>query len=363
MFQSIVFSAIAQSLFLLTEASSGCADGILTVGGKTSSGPSADIKLLSGEQGWCQNSGFPELPEPLVSPGAYLINSYLLVCGFSGNHPCKYTQRGWSTWEDIAGLGAEKDFKMVFSSLVGSVMMISTESETVNGNENHLQHNPVQSAQGQGSITSWMEMIGSPFNLNNRDLENACFSSFQGDLLISGGYKSYPCRQCTNEGSSYEVGKWSVRGSDLETGPPSFEDEVFPDMTEERESHACAEFAGNLVISGGYYYHYSAGPGCPDCPHITFQQKQSAEYYNGFEWKTIANMTVERTSFGLQPMCGMLVALGGVQMEDRDTDGEFLSSVEIIWSVESEWVGQSWMELPEARAYFASIPVTDMECW
>ena len=83
-------------LFYSIFPGSGCTDGILIVGGKTATGPSKDISLLSSDWRWCSSSGFPELPYPLVSPAAYLHGGSLLVCGFPGKRSCKYTQQGWA---------------------------------------------------------------------------------------------------------------------------------------------------------------------------------------------------------------------------------------------------------------------------
>ena len=41
-----------------------CSDGVLVVGGSTQDGPHQSVKLLR-DDGWCQTSGFPDLPEPL----------------------------------------------------------------------------------------------------------------------------------------------------------------------------------------------------------------------------------------------------------------------------------------------------------
>merc|ERR1719228_966057 len=113
-----------------------CNDGVLIVGGKNPSGPSSKITLLK-PTGVCEHSGFQDLPEPLVSPAAYYRNNRLFVCGFSGNHPCKYIERGWDTWYDSTETTGDPNFpKMVYSFKVGSVMMTS------NGNYNPLQHNP-----------------------------------------------------------------------------------------------------------------------------------------------------------------------------------------------------------------------------
>ena len=56
----------------------------------------------------------------------------------------------------------QTDFKMVFSNLVGSVMMISEELDSKNNHTYHLQHNPAQGT--PAGIISWMEMVGSPFD-------------------------------------------------------------------------------------------------------------------------------------------------------------------------------------------------------
>lgn len=82
----------------------------------------------------------------------------------------------------------------------------------------------------------------------------------------------------------------------------------------------------------------------------------------------MTNMVHARAHFGLQPMCNMLVAFGGVNgrdgaiCNDDEANHELLSSLEVVSSVEGQWVQHAWVEMPEAKAYFASIPVTDLEC-
>ena len=214
---------------------SGCTDGILIVGGKTATGPSKDISLLSSDWRWCSSSGFPELPYPLVSPAAYLHGGSLLVCGFPGKRSCKYTQQGWAGWEDLSGLENESDFKMAFSSKVGSVMMMSKDTDS---KKYHLHHNPAYSH--PGGLTSWMGPFGgSPFVVD-RDLQNASFSHFQGDLFFTGGFEEIKGLWFSQYHSSASVAKWSVDGN------PKFDDEIIPDMTEAREGHASTEFDGQL---------------------------------------------------------------------------------------------------------------------
>ena len=255
----------------------------------------------------------------------------------------------------------EEQFKMAFLVAQGgaSVNMLSKETEAARGNDNHLQSLSFSSGEPQ-----WKEMTGnsSPFNLDYRDFEKACFGSFGfGKFIIAGGYKTEPCWRCNNYGSSASVGIWNQDGSTCCGAAPTFEDGVIPDMREARETHACSEFGQSFVVSGGYYYHYGAsGAGSS----TTFEPKVSAEYFDGTTWIGMANMSHARSNFGLNTMCGALYAFGGVQMEDRDTDAKFLSSVEVIWSLSDEWselMGSS--QMPEAKGYFASIRVTGMECW
>ena len=71
----------------------------------------------------------------------------------------------------------------------------------------------------------------------------------------------------------------------------------------------------------------------------------------------MTNMRSARAHFGLQHMCGKLVAFGGIDWRD-----DLLSSLEVVESVESQWARNPWLEMPEAKAYFSAISVTDLEC-
>jgi len=340
-----------------TAAGSGCTDGILIVGGKTATGPSKDISLLSSDWRWCSSSGFPELPYPLVSPAAYLHDGSLLVCGFPGKRSCKYTQQGWAGWEDLSGLENETDFKMDFSSSVGSVMMMSKDTDYktkfgANYHKYNLRHNPAYP--NPRGITSWMgPFVGSPF-IVDRDLQNASFSDFRGDLYFTGGFKVFDLANGKSSlqqaSSSASVAKWSFGGNARTHGFPIFEDEIIPDMTEAREGHASTVFDEKLVVSGGYLYSYAPG-------HHLYKRHKSAEYFDWVEWKAMASMSEERSHFGLESMCGVLVAIGGMGLEDT-----MISTVEVARSVESNWNKQLGMELPEGRGYFASLPVRNMQC-
>ena len=48
----------------LVQLSLSCEEGIIVVGGESLGGPNYQVKVLT-EQGWCQNTVFPDLPEPL----------------------------------------------------------------------------------------------------------------------------------------------------------------------------------------------------------------------------------------------------------------------------------------------------------
>jgi len=349
-----------------------CKDGILVVGGKTSAGPSTEISLLSGNQGWCSQSGFPDLPHPLVNPGAYYLHGYLFVCGFPGDFPCMYTSRGWDGWSAVSSLPNQTDYKMTYSSLVGSVMMISKNADS---QTYRLQHNPAH-ANNDGFLTQWMEMTGSPFDLG-RDLQRASFSDHKGDLYLSGGFDSvsndHPFGGGETEGSVGTVARWSSVGSELGSGPPAFEDGVVPYMMSQwdgdgefldfhsgREGHASVEFDGNLVVSGGFCFHFEGcgGDMANSCCHCNSRAIiRAAEYFAGEEWKEMTAMRYARAHFGLQPMCGKLVAFGGMDWRD-----DLLSSLEVVESVESQWARNPWLEMPEAKAYFSAISVTDLEC-
>ena len=74
-----IFKKRIKQIFFPIQA---CNEGILLVGGETPTGSSSKISLLKPE-GWCEQSGFPDLPEPLDNPAAYYGGSNLLVCGFT----------------------------------------------------------------------------------------------------------------------------------------------------------------------------------------------------------------------------------------------------------------------------------------
>ena len=78
-----------------------------------------------------------------------------------------------------------------------------------------------------------MEITGSPFDLD-RDLKQASFSDYKGDLYVSGGFDTLvynkPFGGGETRGSVRSVARWSSVGSELGSGPPAFEDGVVPDM-------------------------------------------------------------------------------------------------------------------------------------
>ena len=81
----------------------------------------------------------------------------------------------------------------------------------------------------------------------------------------------------------------------------------------------------------------------------------------------MADMVHARAHFGLQPMCGMLVALGGVTVQSTGdglvcSEEELISSLEVAWSLDGEWVEEDWLEMPEARGYFTALSVSGMGC-
>lgn len=95
----------------------------------------------------------------------------------------------------------DDNYKMVFSSSVGSVMAVSTlTNSSSNSKAHHIQYNPVMINPLTNSMSSWFEMPGSNFSLDTffddpdsqpwtyyLDLENACLGSYNGDLILSGG--------------------------------------------------------------------------------------------------------------------------------------------------------------------------------
>lgn len=82
----------------------GCQDGIVSVGGHTPSGLSSKVSLLR-QDGWCDYSGYPDLPEPLeLTKVSQLEGGHdhaILVCGFTVGSPCKYTHQGAAAWTDL----------------------------------------------------------------------------------------------------------------------------------------------------------------------------------------------------------------------------------------------------------------------
>merc|ERR1711970_516044 len=356
-------------------ATTDCMDGILLVGGKTKAGPSTQITLLSGKDGFCEQSGFPDLPFPLVNPGAYLARGYLFVCGFPGEFPCMYTQRGWSEWIPVLSRANQTDYKMTYSDRVGSVMMVSKDTEMEA--TYRIQHNPVH--HNPGGMTQWMQISGSPFSLGKyREFSDAELSGYNGDLYLSGGFDLAEGAMGSTAGSVASVARWSVSGSEIVSGPPAFEDGLVPDLSDQwgggkssisgREGHASAVFTDSLVVSGGFCHHIESCHWSVDCCRCnSCKTLHGAEYYDGLEWRNMADMVHARAHFGLQPMCGMLVALGGVTVQSTG-DGlvcsqeELISSLEVAWSLDGEWVEEDWLEMPEARGYFTALSVSGMEC-
>jgi len=337
-----------------------CNDGILHIGGETqysngiSQGYSLKVTLLK-ESGWCEQSGFPDLPGPLKNAAAYFLNSYLHVCGFDGDSSCKYTQRGWDSWYNLPAVEGDTHFQMAYSTKVGSVVMTSGHEDS--HDSNHLQHNP--SVQ---TFVTWHGLPGSPFNLSNtdehadeylRDISLSCLASMDGDLLLTGGFESE--RDRNGESKSY-VAKWSSGGSSGGTSSPKFEDGVVPNMNEARESHSCTEFDGGVITSGGYRR----------TTVNMADMKGSAEFFDGTRWIPMQDMTTPRFSFQLQQMCGAAVAIGGAYMTPRGHGGWELvplGTVEQIWSVYGEWIPAPYYDLSEPTVGAASSPVSDMECW
>ena len=80
-------------LYFVGVCHNSCDNGIILVGGQSPSGYQLKVQLLK-EDGWCQGSGFPDLPEHLENPGVAFAKGYLFVCGFFYGSPCKYTAQG-----------------------------------------------------------------------------------------------------------------------------------------------------------------------------------------------------------------------------------------------------------------------------
>ena len=165
------------------------------MGGRTPDGAHLEVKLLR-DSGWCGASGFPDITEPLGqllsnintlemiisaldNPGVYYKSGILLVCGFTSGSPCKYTYQGSESWSDVLTDLDDVQYKMTYSSKVGSVMAVSKGVHT----QNHIQHNPVVTNPVSDGLTPWMEISGSPFNVSTggvypfrtyMDISNSC---------------------------------------------------------------------------------------------------------------------------------------------------------------------------------------------
>jgi len=359
-------TALSLSLLLLAwllASSQACSEGILVVGGRTPDGPHQSVKLLR-DSGWCQTSGFPDLPEPLDDPGVYFMNGVLLVCGFLSGSPCKYTQRGWQSWENVTTNYADGGYKMTYSATVGSVMLVSKSLNSTR--ENHIQHNPVIINPLTGHLLPWMEISGSPFEvftsgyypfLYYMDITNSCLGSYNADLVLTGGFSNHVCTRCSSASSEDNVAVWSVTGNSANTGPPQFEQNVIPAMMTKREGHGCVEFEGMYLVVGGFGYFYSKGPNDME-PSESTTFHSSGEYYDGLAWRELASLAQPRAHFALQPMCGSLVSIGGISAEE-----EFLHSVERLWTVWNSWIPADYLNLPLGLAHAGSSPVTGLDCY
>ena len=82
----------------------GCQDGIISVGGQTPGGLSSKVGLLR-QDGWCDYSGYPDLPQALELPKVSQLDGgpshAILVCGFTIGTPCKYTYQGAASWMEL----------------------------------------------------------------------------------------------------------------------------------------------------------------------------------------------------------------------------------------------------------------------
>merc|ERR1711874_20504 len=340
-----------------------CTDGVLLVGGRNQDGPQQDVKLLR-DSGWCDSSGFPNITEPLDNPGVYYMNGVLLVCGFSTGSPCKYTSQGWDSWSDVhTDFLEDVGYQMVYSSKVGSVMSASKRSSI----ENHIQHNPVVINPLTNTLIPWMEVSGSPFSIltggsggitnSYLDISNSCLGSYNGDLVLSGGFSYHYCTRCTYGTSERNVVFWSVSGNSANNGPPAFEQGVIPGLTDSREAHSCVEFEGMFLVLGGYGHTYSQGPNGGD-PQESLSYQSSGEYYDGVSWHQAESLTTARAHFSLEEMCGSLVSIGGQAGQE-----EYLSTVERLWTVWNSWIPADYLSLPQPLAHAGSAAVSNLECW
>jgi len=356
------------SLFLLCllatlSLSQACSDGVLLVGGSSPDGPQLQVRLLT-DSGWCPTSGFPDLPEPLDDPGVYHRGGVLLVCGFLSGSPCKYTQRGWQSWEDVFTNFADGGYKMTFSASVGSVMLVSKSLNSTM--ENHIQHNPVITNPLTNSLLPWMEISGSPFSVStggsypflyHMDITDSCLGSYNDNLVLTGGYTYHLCTRCTSASSQNNVAVWSAAGNSHNTGPPQFEQGVIPAMLTAREGHGCIEFEGMFLSIGGYAHFYSKGP-IVDEPSESFTYHSSGEFYDGQFWAELDSLALPRAHFALQPLCGSLVAIGGIS-----GISEHLDSVERLWTVWNSWIPADYFRLPQPLAHAGSAAVSGLDCW
>jgi len=356
----ILYFYIVLAILGLSEA---CTDGVLLVGGRNQEGPQLEVKLLR-DSGWCGTSGFPNITEPLDNPGVFYMNGALLVCGFSVGSPCKYTSQGWDSWSDVHTDYEDVGYKMAYSSKVGSVMSVSKSPSS--NTENHIQHNPVVTNPLTNTLLPWMEISGSPFSvstggtypfLSYMDISNSCLGSYNGDLVLSGGFSYHYCTRCTYGTAEPNVALWSVSGNSANTGPPAFEQGVLPPLLNSREAHSCLEFEGMFLVVGGYRHVYSHGPNGGE-PQESFTYQSSGEYYDGEGWQQTESLVTARAHFSLEEMCGSLVSIGG-----QSAELEYLDTVERLWSVWNSWLPADYLRLPQPRAHAGSSAVSGLECW
>ena len=213
--------------------------------------------------------------------------------------------------------------------------------------------------------------------------------SYNGDLVLSGGFSYHYCTRCTYgvititlvfppvftvteiilrppsltlpSGASLEIlliparlplnrngRQWS--NLILVLSPQG----VLPPLLNSREAHSCLEFEGMFLVVGGYRHVYSHGPNGGE-PHESFTYQSSGEYYDGEGWQQTESLVTARAHFSLEEMCGSLVSIGG-----QSAELEYLDTVERLWSVWNSWLPADYLRLPQPRAHAGSAAVSGL---
>ena len=155
------------------------------------------------------------------------------------------------------------------------------------------------------------------------------------------------------------LGLLSLNRSDLTSGLENIVHNVcvqgvIPAMLTAREGHGCIEFEGMFLAIGGYAHFYSKGP-IVDEPSESFTYHSSGEFYDGQFWAELDSLALPRAHFALQPLCGSLVAIGGISGMS-----EHLDSVERLWTVWNSWIPADYFRLPQPLAHAGSAAVSGL---